>query len=222
MKLFLLIQGVLYVVIVSSDIGDYLTADWSNGIKLLSIVVCFMYLLMTYKPSKSSFDHALMIIVLGMTLFADTILLFSDQILMGLLLFVGVQLLYSFRITNIWSITHKYWYCYVAIALITGTVIFIQNEILLMGVVLFYGVLFIVNLRLLLMIYNQNLQKHRYFTIGFVLFLICDINVLLFNILPSYDVLNSFHEFTRISMWFFYLPAQVLLSLSGVNENPEY
>jgi hypothetical protein len=35
-KIFLAIQGILYMIVISSDIGDFLTADGSNGIKLFS------------------------------------------------------------------------------------------------------------------------------------------------------------------------------------------
>ncbi|MCD7840176.1 MAG: hypothetical protein LUG46_06045, partial [Erysipelotrichaceae bacterium] len=50
------------------------------------------------------------------------------------------------------------------------------------------------------------------FTIGLTLFVCCDICVGLFNITD----IGLVHEFTRIGMWLFYLPSQVLIVLSGI------
>ncbi len=221
MKIFLAIQGILYMIVLSSDIGDFLTADGSNGIKLFSVFVCFMYLLITFRPGKSGFDHLLMIGVIATTILADTILLFTDQMLLGVLVFVGVQILYAYRIAWFRHSRIRYGYYIGGIMAIAGLSFMFHDDGLLMTAVLFYGVLFVVNLRHLLMDRNSDRQKHTLFVVGYILFLICDINVLFFNILPNFGISNLLYEFSRVSMWFFYLPAQVLLSISAVEENPK-
>lgn len=221
-KNFLIIQGILYMIVISSDIGNYLTADWSNGIKLFSVFVCIMYLLITFKPGISGHDHLLMIGVIAATILADAILLFSNHLVLGVLVFVGVQFLYAFRIA--WFSQTKICYRYYigGIAVIVGVSFIIRNNGLLVAVAIFYGILFAVNLMHLLIASNDDRQKYVLFITGYVLFLICDINVLFFNILPNYAISNLFYEFTRVSMWFFYLPAQVLLSLSAVSGNSKF
>jgi len=58
----------------------------------------------------------------------------------------------------------------------------------------------------------------RLFAWGMVLFLLCDINVGIFNLSgfinvgPVYEVL---YGISSISMWLFYAPSQVLIVLSG-------
>ncbi|MDR1029043.1 MAG: lysoplasmalogenase family protein, partial [Clostridiales Family XIII bacterium] len=47
---------------------------------------------------------------------------------------------------------------------------------------------------------------------GMALFILCDINVAIFNILP---LQNSLHGVSAVLMWAFYLPAQTLLALSA-------
>jgi len=56
------------------------------------------------------------------------------------------------------------------------------------------------------------------FAIGMVLFLLCDINVGIFNlseviILPE-NILHVLYTLSSILMWFFYAPSQVIISLS--------
>lgn len=57
--------------------------------------------------------------------------------------------------------------------------------------------------------------------IGMVLFLFCDINVLLYNLMgmisSSSEFIKQLYNISSVSMWLFYLPSQILLSLSGYN-----
>jgi len=54
---------------------------------------------------------------------------------------------------------------------------------------------------------------------GMVLFLLCDINVALFNIYRltsiSSGIISHLHSVSRPLIWLFYLPSQAFLSLSG-------
>jgi hypothetical protein len=51
-----------------------------------------------------------------------------------------------------------------------------------------------------------------------ILFLCCDINVAIFNTAPPDTTLYSI---SAPLMWLFYLPAQILLSLSAAGSCPE-
>jgi len=46
---------------------------------------------------------------------------------------------------------------------------------------------------------------------GMTLFLLCDINVALFNLFAGYE----FYRLFQVLLWVFYLPSQLLISLSG-------
>ena len=58
------------------------------------------------------------------------------------------------------------------------------------------------------------------FLIGLVLFLLCDINVMIYNMDGFVNVSSSFYHMLKSSsvilMWAFYLPSQVLIVLSAM------
>lgn len=65
---------------------------------------------------------------------------------------------------------------------------------------------------------NSNNRANFLYAIGMVLFLLCDINVGIFNLsgfitLPE-QLYHSLYSLSSILMWTFYAPAQVLISLS--------
>jgi hypothetical protein len=55
--------------------------------------------------------------------------------------------------------------------------------------------------------------------LGMFLFLACDINVALFNITkfvpPTNEIIFKLQYTAFVLIWFFYLPSQILLSMSG-------
>jgi hypothetical protein len=67
--------------------------------------------------------------------------------------------------------------------------------------------------------YHTHSRKYIIFAIGMLLFLCCDINVGIFNLLNLSIVKGTFiskiYEFASIAMWMFYLPAQTAIALSG-------
>ena len=79
------------------------------------------------------------------------------------------------------------------------------------GVTAFYFTTFLVNTVQSLVLRGK---KQRLFALGLVLFLCCDLCVGAFNepgLVPS-----GVYSFARVGMWLFYLPAQVLITLSGL------
>ena len=79
------------------------------------------------------------------------------------------------------------------------------------GITAFYFTTFLVNTVQSLVLRGK---KQRLFALGLVLFLCCDLCVGAFNepgLVPS-----GVYSFARVGMWLFYLPAQVLITLSGL------
>jgi len=86
------------------------------------------------------------------------------------------------------------------------------------GMGLFYGICLLNSVIKAAKAYRDRLfpkPNGHMILIGMVLFLLCDINVALYNILNE----GLFYNISSISMWLFYLPSQVLLSLSGYKYN---
>jgi YhhN-like protein. len=70
---------------------------------------------------------------------------------------------------------------------------------------------------------NPNDRANLLYAIGMVLFLLCDINVGIFNLsgfitLPEH-LCHTLYSLSSILMWTFYAPAQVLISLSVTKMN---
>jgi hypothetical protein len=62
-------------------------------------------------------------------------------------------------------------------------------------------------------------RSNRLYAVGMMLFLLCDINVGLFNLtgfisMPK-DIYNVIYSFSSILMWTFYAPSQVLIAMSS-------
>jgi hypothetical protein len=71
---------------------------------------------------------------------------------------------------------------------------------------------------------GQKDKKRNYiFAAGMILFLLCDINVGLYNLTYYLNVGEDLYSFiyavSSIGMWFFYLPSQILISISEVKKN---
>ncbi|NLC03333.1 MAG: hypothetical protein GX787_03515 [Tissierellia bacterium] len=62
-----------------------------------------------------------------------------------------------------------------------------------------------------------NPNKHM-IAFGMVLFLLCDASIAISYVLRSLNILNLSYLFSNL-IWIFYLPSQVLLSLSGYEKN---
>ena len=88
---------------------------------------------------------------------------------------------------------------------------FIREVELLYPIALFYAIALVSNVvRAINVCKEQRFPSPNRYMIayGMILFLLCDVNVALYNTLLS-------TEMTYVLMWFFYLPSQVLLALSG-------
>ena len=67
-------------------------------------------------------------------------------------------------------------------------------------------------------------NKYQFlYSSGMVLFLLCDLNVGVFNLTGFVSVNSNWfqhlYNFSTVAMWLFYLPAQVFISLSGQSKD---
>lgn len=214
-------------------------------IKYYSIILCLIISVIYYykKRSKDSInEYSLLVGAIFFTAISDYFLLIkNDYLVPGLISFCIVHGIYLFVITcKDIKTTAIYTGARMGIALVitiilktTGIIRYSNDSA--MNAVLFlailYGISFVWNLLLLAVkIINHNTDRSKenekvcefphpvMFLIGLLLFLICDINVLIFN-LGSYISINSemfaiLQNASTILMWTFYLPSQVLIVLS--------
>ncbi len=180
--------------------------DLSNGLKYISVLLCFLWRL----GKKDKRLLAAQAFVLG----ADFFLLFTGYGALGICGFLGVQLCYRMYLRGV-----KSWRWYVLQCVLTGTAAF---GILRFGSLSGTGqeaadVLAVVYAAALVfhtvLAFGERRKQYAFF-LGLLLLLLCDIHVALYNLpaLPG-PFLTVWQNLASTAMWLFYLPSQVLVAL---------
>ena len=208
---FLVTEGLLYAVFLYLDLA-LPGSGWDVPLKYGGIVLCFLWTL----GAAGNRDGGLTSIALSFTLLADLFLLVLNRwYLVGVSAFCVVQLLYLARLHRAGSrplplrILLR---AALAGALLTaaGT---LGGLTPLTGLTLFYFSQLVAN-------FFASLSQGRRgcgFSLGLLLFIGCDVCVGLRNLsaaLPGMVPL-PFLPLVQVGMWLFYLPSQVLISLSA-------
>lgn len=233
---FLIIELVIYGVFLWIDLFCPDFSSYSSGIKYFGIVLCFFYILISYWYLKSNLndekrkenlscigeiqDSKLMVVIVTGTLLADWCILLHDYYVLGVSFFVIVQLLYLYRI----SLLMKVHFGSNLIIFVIIVTIFILIDCRIDSLFLlstFYGVGIVLNnLRGMCYLKEHGMKRNKetFFFLGLFLFLLCDISVAIYNMGMYLSVNHEFFDFlygmAKNFMWIFYLPSQVLISLS--------
>lgn len=223
--IYIFIQLVLY--------GTFLTLDLSarnmalsNRIKFAVIFLCFVYVITNGKENPCKWNIYLRY-AMALTVVSDAFILMSDYYVYGVLTFILAQELYGLRISalNTGNQLRNLFFRLLFKATLS-TLIYIAlwvndfNINLLLIVSLFYFISISTNVFGSIKLYRDNKGRRdiKYFAIGMVLFLLCDINVGLFNLSNFISVGSAYkiiYNISSILMWTFYGPSQILISLSG-------
>lgn len=232
LALFLLIEFVLYIGFLYQDISKKESFLVSMNLKFTGIILCFIITLLFYARQNITRDIRLLRCAFLFTVISDLCILILDTYFIGLITFFIVQLLYLIRIhcwrkqqkvhTFLWTLILRN----ILVALvITGVLIVLKvslNGLVLISIFYFVSIFFN-TVDAIWVQFNVPKKQFKLYAIGMVLFLLCDINVGLFNladfILIEESWFNKIFEFAAIAMWMFYLPAQVMISLSGINRD---
>ena len=210
MKSFISLQFMLYVCFIVLDMTGKAIAV-SNQIKLISIVLCFAFAIFQFylKHTRIAF---LQVCILGFTLISDYFLLLTNAYSVGIVTFIMVQLGYSgaLKLAENQDLTRTEYL--VSGALIVISMILLKFDVT-VGLSLLYAVLFVRNLFVAHKARKLS-QYNRWLFIGLLLYAICDIQVAMFNL----DVIKThftwLYSVVAVGMWAFYLPGQVILTLS--------
>lgn len=228
--IFITVQLVLYFSFLTLDIsGENITL--SNYLKFAVVALCFLYVLI--KGSYKS-DRQLLFLRMALlfTLVSDIQILLTDYYFTGVLTFIAAQQFHGFRISVLDStktrpvrdffirLLYQAITC-IAVCLIlwkTGVTI---NSLLVASAFYFISLLTNTVRSVRLALKCRNRKSIVYLAVGLVLFLLCDINVGLFNLsdfLPVGPVYDTIYSVSSVLMWAFYAPSQVMISLSGENK----
>jgi hypothetical protein len=215
-----------YLYFLAADISNNCTgSNYSIAAKYLGLLLCFIITIIIGRNGHDLVDTRMLQSGLFLTACADYCLLISNKYILGVLIFCIVQIIYVFRYTRDLKSKAKIFSAILIIYVVLSITIFTtiktgSFDLRLTLICLFYGCLITMSL-----ITGIRTLKTNYFplyssimiSIGMILFFMCDVNVALFNILQSSG--SYFAYISGFLMWMFYLPAQVLLALSGYKHN---
>lgn len=206
LPLFLTVEAILYAAFLIWDLT--VGGPGSNPIKFAGILLCLAYSLYLSRQGGCRLVSA----ALALTVLADVfLLLLNAHYALGILLFCGVQGLYFIRIVrgggrNLWGLR-------LGLFLLSLVVLNLLGLLIPLNILaLFYFTNFFCNALASLSCSGRSM---RLFSIGLWLFLCCDVCVGLFQ--NPQLVPPAVSAFVSVGMWLFYLPAQVLIALSGAN-----
>lgn len=222
-KLILFLIIILYFTFLYIDLFNSQYLQVSNNIKFASIILCFSISLLSKNNAFDPYNIKLLQLGLFLTIIADFFLLIvNDYYEIGIAIFSVVQITYSIRydIRYKRNTIKKY---FVILAILFSTYVVVNSFVkiaLLVPISLFYGICLMTNVYKSIIIYTHKIYPKpngSMVAIGMFFFLLCDINVALYNIIrTTYFQFNTLlHQISFVSMWLFYLPSQILLSLSG-------
>lgn len=225
---FLLVELMIYISFMYIDLketGSYLL---SGNLKFAGIILCFVFTLFFDSKKEEKTDILLLRGALLFTMISDLFILMLDYYYYGMITFCVVQLLYLIRLYRFKkqqgknSSLLKLILRNIVLAIVIISILFNQ-DVETDGLVCISIIYFVSILLNTLDAIRIQIKTHKYgqkiYATGMILFLLCDINVGLFNI-SDFTVINGawfagIYEFASIAMWMFYLPAQVCIALSG-------
>ena len=200
-------------------------------LKFAFIGLCFLIALGSYRFCINKKDWAFLAVAMGFTLLADFFLVLVHNYVIGVFVFCFVHIAYIFRVSN----NRKHNLFHICATVVAGVVLY--------AVFLFVPILpppdvLIILAMVYATLFSQNLVAHikyspafaatggtdfelfhfnrKIMLVGLILFAFCDIHVLMLN-LPNYlPVPQEIASWGQTMLWVFYLPSQLLLSLSAV------
>ncbi|WP_343768273.1 lysoplasmalogenase family protein [Clostridium malenominatum] len=224
-KVILVLIGVLYIWFLYRDFGGSGDEVLTSLIKYLSIVLCFSLSFLTREKYLNKKDILLLRLGLFFTVLADLALVVLHYFTLGVVFFCIVQIVYCHRYENEKSIhlLKRFFiiFLFILLTYLNINLFFIEIDFLL-PISLFYSICLITSMLKAIKAYrNKVYPKGNRILIfwGMLFFLLCDINVALYNMekvinLPKNLELVA-NSTSYLLIWYFYLPSQVMISLSG-------
>lgn len=219
--------AVLYLTFLYLDYNRMNTFYTTHNLKYISILLCFLLSLMAMDHAISPMDILLLQSGLFITTLADLCLLILDKFTIGVAIFCVAQIIYCIRYNppKAYPTVVRFMMVFEVLAIsyiLLG--FFVKNLDTLFVVATAYAICLMTSVirAIKLCKAKQFPSPNRYMiAIGMVLFLLCDINVGLTNVIqqlrPQSIFLTYIYNMSSFLIWFFYLPSQVLLAMSGYN-----
>ena len=222
LKVLLIIIGILYILFLYMDIFNIRVFIPSNIFKYISIILCFLITLLIGKNHLNQKDKILLQAGFFVTILADLCFLILDYYILGITFFCLVQIIYY----NRYKRNRRYKATLINVRLlIIFLLIMVIYRILnlfiikidfIFAIALFYSICIIISVAESIRVFKNNLYPYPNKSMilwGMILFLLCDLNIAISYMTRGFFM--SLHNFSNLLIWVFYLPSQVLLSVSG-------
>lgn len=203
-KSYLIFQGTIWVVFLCLDLLPNSPERFSDPLKYCGLLSCLGFVIL-HRKQADPIDWHHLFWGLALTCGCDYFLLFTDSAFFPLLIFAGVHVIYCHR--NFLQLQKKIVLAYFGGALLLLLGIQQKWSYSTFSSGLFYAVFLLTDV---ISTFRSQHPKRQLLQVALLLFLLCDITVAAFNLLPG-----STQRLVGPLMWFFYFPAQVLLSLSA-------
>ncbi|NMA94916.1 MAG: hypothetical protein GX974_02630 [Clostridiales bacterium] len=214
----LFMLAVLYILFTYIEIFDTKIHFTLDTAKYISIVLCLLISLFIGEDHITKKGRCSLQFALFFTTVADFFLLIYPKHVLGIGIFCIAHIFHAIRFEGrkahvIIGRHTMSLFILIVMHFIVGLYIIDIEFIYIIS--LFYAMLLISNVKRAVGIYKTKvlpLANSYMVAIGMVLFLLCDINVALYNTIGS-------NRIPFLLIWFFYLPSQVVLALSGWDYN---
>jgi hypothetical protein len=221
----LIILAALYASFLYLDFNKMNTFYSTHKLKYISILLCFILALITMRHSISPVDSFLLQSGLFMTTLADLCLLILNHFTLGVAIFCAAQIIYCIRYypSKAYSTVVRFLITFEVIAILYILLsIFTKSLDTLFVLAFAYSLCLTTSFILSIKACKRNLlpSPNKYMVVvGMLLFLLCDINVGLTSAIKLMNsqslLLSHIYNISAFLIWFFYLPSQVLLAMSG-------
>lgn len=216
-SVFILLEIALYLSFLFIDKGIFITEIESSSLKYAGISLCLAFSLYCFIRKRRTVNSFIPI-ALVFTLISDYFLLFNTNqnlYVYGLITFIITQLVYFAFIVYLRKSKSELLINILVRLLLTmaalGVAFYLNYSDVLTILALVYFVELFSNFLYSILLIKFD-KKYLTFSLGLLLFIGCDINVGLNNVHLFEGIDYSLVNFL---MWVFYLPSQVLLSLTN-------
>ncbi len=199
----------------------------SLWIKWLSIIVCFSFVTLHQSVEYRKKEKSVVSMALFFTVMADFFLLLTDWNIIGILCFIIIQTIYLYRLT-MWNDEIRFtrrivgrFLCSIVILLFAILVEDARQPELIVAVIYVISLVDNIAVSASICFYHVgSKRKSGCFFAGLCLLFLCDVQVAVYNAdmlisVQEIPIISKLTAFAEIAMWLFYLPSQVLITLSG-------